>query len=179
MNSAPKGNIAVIFVVLAASALGILIYLKSQPNNIADQNQTAKLTASQPTATPVLKQTKTFQSKNLKFSIVVPANFQVEEKFTRVTITAPDGLIYITRSGTNFSNLDDYLYDLENKNHFNLKNRQKFSRDSLTIISGFKDKEKEYFIFVDNWVYLLSTSSESLFDDLDQIAQSFKYIPEK
>lgn len=37
--------------------------------------------------------------------------------------------------------------------------------------------EKNYFIYVSDSVYSFSTSDKSLYDDLDQIAQSFKYIP--
>lgn len=133
-----------------------------------------------PSSTPTLSitsKTKTFQSTILKFSIEIPDRFTVSENSGRVVLSSTEGKIYIDRNGTNFSNIDDYVKDLSSKNKITLMSQERSITNGLESISGIVDADKEYFIYTENWVYLLSTSSKSLYLDLDQIAQSFRYIP--
>jgi len=37
-------------------------------------------------------------------------------------------------------------------------------------------EEKVYYIYVDNWIFTFSTSTPELYNDLDQTAQSFRYL---
>lgn len=149
---------------------GIAIYARSKPSSTTSRPQ--------PTALTNFQQTKTFHSSNvMKFSISVPASYNVIEKLGAVTISTPNGKIYIDRNGTNFDNLEDYLEDLNQKNKTILSQKLNLKIDDLIVISGIIDKRKIYFIYKNYFVYTLSTDSEALFDDLDQIAQSFNYIP--
>ena len=130
-----------------------------------------------PSPSPTSQELKTFQSKFMKFSIELPNNFFAEEKLGSVIINSPEGKIFIDKNGTNFGNLDDYLSDLSIKNKIELKTQTKLTITGLDAIAGFIDQEKNYYVYADNSVFLLSTTSESLYPDLDQIAQSFRYIP--
>ena len=137
------------------------------------------------TVGPIVEELKTFRSSSImKFSILVPKNFQVEEKFGSVKISTEQGSIEINKNGTNFSDLENYLKDLSKKNQFELVNGESLNIAGLKSLKGdLKSStnpdlnERIYFIYVDYRVYSISTKLISLFDDLDQIAQSFRYIP--
>lgn len=127
----------------------------------------------------------TFTSKNLKFSVTVSNDYLINEKYTSIMLKNNLGEIKINRIGTNFSNLNDYLQDLEVKNKLQIINKETFKVGGLDIIKGIINHtitkvadEKAYFIYSNNWsVYSFSTSSPALFDDLDQIVRSFRYTP--
>ncbi|MBI4084532.1 MAG: hypothetical protein HY431_01360 [Candidatus Levybacteria bacterium] len=131
---------------------------------------------------PNTSQNTTFQSKNLKFIVLAPKNFEIEESFTSVIFKNEEGEIVLGRSGTNFKKLEEYLEDLSIKNRATITNRQYFNGQPNIVKGRIRyqniQTEKEiYFIYNDNWVYSLSTDSEALFDDLDEIAKSFRYRP--
>ena len=141
--------------------------------------------SSKQTASPSPKQDlKTFESKLMKFSINIPKNFSAIDEPSRITIKTDNGQIYINRNGTQFSDLDTYLLNFDQNSNL------KTSVDEKLTINSYKarervfqnsdvsaSKEKIYFIYVENFVYKISTSSESLYPILDQIAQSFRYTP--
>lgn len=168
--SAQKGNTLIILVIAAALVVG-LMYLNSSNKTLTTQ-QNGKVIPNN------AEQSKTFKSSSvLKFSIELPEGFKAEEKLGSVNIGSPEGQIYIDRNGTNFSNLADYLKDLEEKNRFILLDKKSLQINGLSAIAGQVGKEKSYFIYTENVVYNLTAKTEALFDDLDQIAQSFKYTP--
>src|SRR3990172_9909039 len=85
--------IAAIFTFLVL--VGVLAYFKSGLsliNLLVSENQSS--------------QTKTFQSSDvMKFSIIVPVEYDVSEYLGSATVSAGDkGKILIGRSGTNFNN---------------------------------------------------------------------------
>lgn len=126
--------------------------------------------------------TNIFSSESLKFRINIPNNFEAEEKLTTVRFTKGTEEILISRVSTNFNNITDYLNDLGNKNNFMFKELVRSGDKKTTVLKTtlkfLNGQEKiEYFIYTDNWVYSLSSSSEALDSNLDQIAQSFKYLP--
>lgn len=130
------------------------------------------------------QQPREYRSKNLKFAITVPSDFQIEERFTIVNLVNAEGEISIDRIGTNFDDLEGYLQNLVAKNKVLIINKNSYQIGSLNAISSIirhpiskRPDEKVYFIYEDNWVYSLSTSSPALFPDLDKIAQSFRYTP--
>lgn len=129
-------------------------------------------------------QTKTFESKLLKLSIVVPSGFVVKDEGVRLLASNQYGIIIISRNGTQFSSLDDYVKD------FDIKHKNQASNENNLLIDGYSSLsrvikypgsspsgDRIYFVYVDNAVYHFSTSLQSLFTDLDQIAQSFRYAP--
>lgn len=130
-----------------------------------------------PSPSPPSLELKTFQSKTMKFSIDLPDEFLAEEKLGSVTISTPEGEIYIDKNGTNFDSLEPYLKDLSLKNRFSLVDRKNLAINELSSISGTTGEEKTYFIYKNNMVYTLNVKIKGLHDDLDQIAQSFRYTP--
>lgn len=160
-----RGNILIILIVITAVILGFAFYNQSKTANPPSSSQ------------PTTVQTKTFQSKDLKFSIELPNGFQSEENLGSVTISTPEGTLYVDRNGTNFNSVEEYAKDLEKKNGFILSDKENLSINGLNAISGTVDKEKTYFIYTENAVYTLTSKTESLYNDLDQIAKSFRYTP--
>src|SRR3989344_6308603 len=116
---------------------------------------------------------KDYRSKNLKFLIRIHKEFQVEEKFTRIVLSNSIGEIVISRNGTNFDNLENYLQDLHQKNRVEFIDKETFIVNGLNSVSGkikslnaSRQFELIYFVYVDNWVHVFSTSSDTLFSDL-------------
>lgn len=166
-----KRTILTIVVILAALIVAYIAYQKS-----LQQKQTSSVFAPEATSS---QQLKTFQSKNLKFSIKIPTEFGVLEKFGTVEISNPKGKINVNQNGTNFKNLNDYLNDLKLKNHLNMSNLEDLTINNLPAISMMIQEQKTYLFFAkDNYtVYSLSTKNVPLYSALDQIAQSFRYTP--
>lgn len=132
------------------------------------------------TGTPKASQ-RLFSSKSLDFSVELPKGFEVEEKFTTVVLKSSDGEILISRAGSNFDNIDDYLADLTVRNKLRFREKKKLTINDLEAIRGkFTEEGREeiiFFIYVEDRVFSISTTSNPLFDDLDQIALSFHYTP--
>lgn len=169
--------LAIIAVVFIFAAVG---YLASRQLINKKPQQTLQIQTPTPTSQPL----KTFKSNSvMKFSIRIPEDFSIEEKFTRVKLNKNEEDIYIEKVGTNFSNVEDYLADLHKSNKTQILSQETKKIGSyIAILETIKSPnknaiEKVYSIYVDNFIYTFSTSSESLYDDLDQIAQSFRYIP--
>lgn len=133
-------------------------------------------TTPQPTK-QVQQQTKIFESKLMKFKISIPQELTVEEKFGQVTISSLGGKIFINRNGTNFDNLKDYLKDLGIKNKTSSWVLNYSTINNLDGASRLIGNDKNFYIYAKNWVYLFSTGSEPLYPLLDQIVQTFQYIP--
>ena len=127
-------------------------------------------------------QSKTYSSKILKFEVEVPAGFKVENKDTTINLIDSRGEISIGRIATNYEDVEGYVMDLETKNRIKVEDKIKTNMNSYSILKGTisnnGDIEKNYFIYPDKWfVYTVSTSSPELYEDLDKVAQSFKYLP--
>lgn len=120
-----------------------------------------------------------YQSDLLNFSIDYPSTVRMELHDTTVTLFGTNSVdyIYISRASTNFENIQDYVEDLSVKNHFTVVDRIQYQQYGQDILTGIVDHDKTYFIYIDGWVYTISTSSPELYDELDQIARSFRYIP--
>lgn len=125
-----------------------------------------------------------YTSENLKFSVTVPEGMSVDERFTDVLIISSQGEVRVSRVGTNFDTLELYVQDLGEKNKVTYKDMQ------TSIINGYdavhlsladpNDNSRiisEILIFVDGWVYKLSTTDNSVRSLLKRIAGSFKYRP--
>lgn len=125
---------------------------------------------------------KEFKSSNLNFSIQIPSEFSAQERSNSVEISSSNGKLYIDRNGTNFENLKDYLDDLDRRNKTIIVKDESLvinSYDSRIRLLEFStgETQKEFVIFVDGIVYYLFTNDETLYNFLDQIAQSFRYTP--
>lgn len=136
---------------------------------------------SQPNTESQKEGQRTFKSAILKFEIKYPEKFSVNDQQMRVVLRSQLGEIIVARVGTQFDSLEQYLSDLSKRHQTNVIS----SED--TEISGYPSKKrvtsnpdigdsKSYEIFVSPAVYSLSTTSVSLYPDLDKIAQSFRYL---
>jgi len=166
-----------IILIVAALAVGVILFLKGDKTSLPSQ--------SRPNATiDTRERTKIFQSKLLKLNIAVPTAFNVKDEGIRLLISNPDGMIILSRNGTQFNLLDDYIKDFDIKHKTQVLNEKMLtinSHPSFSRIIKYPGStpvgDKIYFIYVGDAVYHISTSSPTLFDDLDQIAQSFRYTP--
>jgi|SRR3989344_1150568 len=103
----------------------------------------------------------------------VPTGYQITEGMNAIFLKNGIGEIRITKQGTNYSNLSDYLNGLG----ITVNDSQTTEVNGFTAVSGTVGNQKYYFILTNNWIYSLSTSFPELYDDLDQIARSFRYVP--
>lgn len=148
------------------------------------KNSTTQITPKETSQNKNGSNLKTFESsETLKFSIKIPDNYTAEEKFSAVTLTSNNGIILISRNGTNLLSLAEYLNYFDSKRKLTVNESKEIRIENYQAVSRFmtfteeKIKQKSIFIYIDNNVYIMSTENESLYSDLDQIAQSFKYIP--
>lgn len=123
------------------------------------------------------KESKEYVSEVLHFRVEYDKKFSVNENLGSITFSNSEGEVLVNRNGTNFDNLDSYLK--ENQNHLSeiLSSKEEMSVNGLDAVSGVIGNERIYFIYVSSAVYTFSTDSENLYEDLDQIAKSFEYIP--
>lgn len=113
----------------------------------------------------------------MNFVVDVPSGTAHEEKFGGGIIYLSQGEIKIGRNGTNTDNLEEYFKYHPERPLDRIENKENVKVGQLDAISGKIEERYNYYIYVDNWVYIFSTSNPELYDDLDQIARSFRYIP--
>ena len=164
-----RGNIFIILAIIATLAFGATYYYNL---SVSKQNTNFKTKES----------FKTYSSQSMGINIDVNQKFTINDQSSRILLSNTDGEVIISRAGTQFNDLDSYLKDFDLKNHTQILSEEDLKIDSLhtkkrkVSIDG-NLNESYYKIFTGTRVYTLSTSSEALYDDLDQIAKSFKYIP--
>ena len=136
------------------------------------------------TTTSIPNETRTYKSKFLKITFNYPTKFQLEDKFDTIYLKEGNYLIIIDRVGTNYKTIDEYLNYLGNINKVNISDRQQLKVNKLDGVKATinhpntnNPDTEVYYFYVDNWVYDISTTYSSLYPDLDQIAQSFRYTP--
>lgn len=168
-----NNNLNYPLIIIVVFSLIAIVYIIMRANR--EQNVSYLTPSYTPTRTI---QTKIYSSKEMKFSIDVPTDLKIDEKFFRVTLSSANGNIYIERNGTNFSNIDDYLNDLDKKNNSVTLSKEKININNFPAIRGIVNGDRYYFIYADKWtIFTLFVASKSLFSDLDKIAQSFRYTP--
>lgn len=173
-----KGNILIILIMLAILAAGVLLYYKTK---------LPKLSISQPSqkiSTNSTEKIKTYRSENLKFILQIPDQWQVVEGRAFIDLISTDGKINISKIATNFEDLKGYTSNFDSKRKLDIKEEENLIISDYPVLKrieilegGSILQQKVYYILIDNLVYSLSTTSEALFDDLDQIAKTFRYIP--
>ncbi|KKR30628.1 hypothetical protein A2715_00380 [Candidatus Woesebacteria bacterium RIFCSPHIGHO2_01_FULL_39_32] len=136
---------------------------------------------------PIGSQLKTFQSETLDFTVQLPENYVVDEDTTFADLKLGENIISVIRNYDPIGNgsLGEYLDYADSKNEIKSTSGKKelvingYQAASRNEVRGGINK-KAYYIYVsdvDKIVYVFSTKSESLYSDLDQIAQSFRYTP--
>ena len=122
---------------------------------------------------------KLFQSSNtMNFSVLLPNKFVAEDKLDLIYFRLDNDEIVVDINFTNFPDLTSHLSDPRNDLLARISEIENLSINGYEAMSGMLDGKKYYFIYVDNAVYFLSTSSPELYDELDAIAQSFTYLGE-
>lgn len=163
----------IIFAVLILGYFYINTNFNIEPN-YSDQNtkQESKL-----------DQENIFASKLLKFSFTIPSGYRVEDKSPVIEINSDKGAVTLSRNGTNFNSIEDYLEDYDSKRNIIIRNKEDLKINNyqwvVRNIEFPKEKTilKSYYYFINNSVYIISTDKSELYSVLDQIAQSFRYIP--
>lgn len=125
-------------------------------------------------------------SKDLEFSITIPEEHKIiDEGSSFLTLQRDGNDIDIDRISTNYLQLTDYIENLEEKNNLDIEILQSLNVNQLPSMIGIikanltNSSEKIYFIKADTYrIYTISTSSPEAYDDLDKVAQSFRYIPD-
>ena len=131
-----------------------------------------------------LSPTREYQSKTLKISLTIPADWQVEEKPNFLKLMSSQGKITVDRINTNWDTLSGYLSEIDARRNVHVIEEKEIEINNLSGIQRVeipqgspKKEEKIYFFYVrENELYALSTSSPELYSQLDQIAQTFKYL---
>lgn len=179
MKSAQKGNLLIILAIAVALSAAGFLYFKSKSSDLVKStpNVYASLQPAENNSTSNSEQSKEYNSNGMDLTIMVPLDFEIQDQSTRILLNNSRGQIIISRSGTQFDSLDSYLADLDSKNKNSLVTQEGLFISSYSAKVRTSSSDKQYRVMVDGWVYTLSTSSETLYDDLDQIAQSFRYTP--
>lgn len=170
-----------ILVSLSLMLTGIYLARLTQKTNSLKKSVSS--TQKIPPTQAVNPQPKIFKSKNLDFTVSVPNEFVIREAVDYVEFSKGKNSIKAERRSHKFNTIDEFISSTK-------KNETKDTTEIKKLeINGFptriKDEIKEsktiriYYIFTPNWVYSFSTNSESLYTDIDQITQSFQYIPDQ
>lgn len=127
---------------------------------------------------PSISDLQEFKSSDLDFTVNYPHSFDIKEGVGGVILLNSGNELKISRHSTNHQNLTDYFRFLPNKPLDTLNNKRDLKINSYDSASGLIENRYIYYIYVDGWIYILSTSNPDLYSDLDQIAKSFRYIPD-
>ncbi len=164
----------VLLVVFGIAIIGMLVYffyfLKSSTKfTLTDRK------AILPTPSYGLKTFKS--SETMDFTVELPVEYEIEERFGSATLSFSKGKIRITHIGTNYDNLDEHIAALGELNRVSYTKEEDLIIDRFPAQKGVLENKKIYFIFAENGVYAFSTEQPELYDDLDQIVRSFRYTP--
>ena len=168
-----------LIIIILISFIILVYYITRQVNNYQP------VSYDQPTpATTINQEFKEYKSLSMQMTIVVSARFQIQDQAIRLILSKNGGVIIVDKEGTQFTDLDSYLKDLDSKNRVRVIDQSNLQINGyaaktriVNYPGGPRDGEKTYVILVGSRIYSFSTGSESLYPDLDQIAQSFHYTP--
>ena len=176
-NKSPNKTLIILVVLALTFVIILILALRTNNNTTTPPSQT--------NTSDDGKQMKQFQSKDLKFVVIVPQDFTIKSSTTGVDLIKNGASIEIVRNGTQFLTLSEYLNNFDNRRDIEIKTSENINisghktliRNEKRIIGKEIKNIKAYYIWIDGIIYIISTSSPSLFSALDQIAQSFRYTP--
>ena len=129
---------------------------------------------------PTITQSLEYYSNDvLDFKVILPSGFNVESQSVSVALENSIGTIRILRSASLYDNLEEHITDQRVNIKTRLSMMERLSIDGNEAVRGYFDDEKTYIVQINGLVYSFSTSSPELYDELDQIAQSFEYLGEE
>ena len=121
---------------------------------------------------PVSTTARTFTASAVMggFTIDVPEGFEVEEKFTTVSMKKNNNEILVTFTGTDYKSLQEVISSLNRETG----NITFLIIDDKSAAVETSTSRKAYYIYKDYALYSIFTNSPSFYPDLDQIVQSFR-----
>ena len=125
-----------------------------------------------------------FHSLYWPFSFELPSDYKFKEELTYIDLYKGGKKINISRNGTNFDNVIDFVKDFDSKRTIVVESEKQQTTNNhrwivrMEYLPNLQIKEKVYLIYLDHNIYTFSSSSTELYNDLDQIVRSFKYLPE-
>lgn len=132
----------------------------------------------------------TYHSDFLDATVDVPTDYSIKEVYglQELNLEKKGKIIIVHVFGTNraYKNIKEFLNDIDNQSyHSKESNSQPTSINGLDceiVLTKYTNKpeinNKAYNCFINSNVFAkISTTSESLYSDLDQIAKSFRYEP--
>ncbi len=170
-----------IYILIGIFLVAVLFLVKvlTKDQSVIDQSQVQNNLS----ITPKIK---TYHSNFLGITINIPPGYETEEQFGTISLKkGKEGKeVIVSRIGTNNDSLEGYLFDIADKNHLEIVNKENLI---INGISGIKTTIKHpiskdpdtkiYYFYKDYSAYYISTNNSELYSDLDQIAQSFRYAP--
>lgn len=187
-----NGNTAVVVSLLIVS-LGIVglfgYYLKTNKTSEAPKkenvyNPSDNTNYIYQVSTETAQEKSIYKSIGMKITVNYPKKFQLDDQSVQLILSDNGKHIIISREGTQFTSLNDYLNNVEEKNNVTSISREELKIDNYIAIKRFSkidtndnNSTKSYHVLIESRIYSLSTISPELYSDLDQIAQSFKYTP--
>lgn len=183
-------NIKLLTVIVSLIALLVIGYLTSSKISLQNsaqlpiQNLTPTQAYRAPTEVKATPGYKTFKStEKMNFTLQIPVEYSTTEKLTHLEIKKEEDSISGDRIGVGvYNSIEDYLSYFDKKSE--LKDITVIKKMEIDGYPAIVRQElrggiyyRIYYILVDPWIYGFSTKSESLYSDLDQIVQSFKYQP--
>ena len=113
-------------------------------------------------------------------SVATPDGFDIEESGNFITLTSDGGTIHIDRISTNENSIRAYIQKLREKNNINVQEHKvQYFGNVEALETMIEDSELTYFLSPKlGRIFSLSTTSPDLYDDLEEIVQSFEYLRE-
>lgn len=118
-----------------------------------------------------------YKSVIYDFIVTVPNNLTInEDRWPSVEFMGESGSILFGFNGTNYQSAKEYV-----DNHPHDLVSKMISRKDLdingyeTVMAQYEDS-RSYLLYSDYAIYIFSTSSPELYDELEQIVQSFEYM---
>jgi len=170
-----KQNKTHLWVMIIIAVLVMFFIFQLPRKSVPSVNSTTSIVSNQGT---------TYASNVLKITVKIPKSYAVEEKFGTISLKKTNqGEIIVTRTGTNYASLNEYLAAANRENRLinNIKSKP-IEINGLSGVVSIADHQgneslnhKGYSFYKKNWIYSIFTTSKDLYSDLDKIAQSFKY----
>lgn len=177
-----SGNIKVIFLIAILALAVVSVYgFRNGYFLKQDQNSSVETKDEPPNITNELE-LKDYYSDNLKVSFKIPANSQIQEKFTNIEIKNSEGLILVSRNGTNYDTAKAYYSDLKIKNKLSPLQYEEGANGKYDYVlltdedpNQIDKRVRSYIVYSNYAVYIFSTSDEVLFPILDRMVKSFEH----
>ena len=126
---------------------------------------------------PITKMNE-YHVEQLGFYFEAPSKYNVTQSINTLELENGDEIIKISKLYGYSETAESYLQDLAEKNHLriSIEGQTPYGYNIAWITGAQSTARKTYFKNIDDGVFVsISTTSPDLYDDLDHIAQSFRY----